>query len=71
MNTIYHSYLLRIWTSDSVDDSSWRASLEDPHNRKITTYHDPEALFCFLREISDPSKCNNVSQSNTKEGNEK
>ena len=71
MNILYQSYLLRIWISDSVADPSWHASLENPHTREITDFPDLAALFCFLREISLPSKSRNEGLPPEKEENEK
>ncbi len=71
MNILYQSYLLRIWISDSVTDPSWHASLENPHTHKINDFPDLEALFCFLGEISVPSKSKNEVLPPRKEENEK
>ncbi len=44
----YRAYLLRLWLAGSHDRPSWRAALEDPHTRQVTSFSSIEALCEFL-----------------------
>jgi hypothetical protein len=46
----YLSYLLRLWRSEAVGQSIWRASLEDPHTGERRNFASIEHLFAFLEE---------------------
>jgi hypothetical protein len=46
----YYAFLLRIWQAGSVDQPSWRASLEDPHTRQVVHFASLEALCAFLSQ---------------------
>jgi hypothetical protein len=55
MTSGYHAYLLRLWRVGSQQGQGWRASLEDPHTRKVLGFNSLEALFAFLQGLSTPS----------------
>ena len=45
----YRSYLLRLWHSESADQS-WRASLEDSRTGERIGFATLEQMFAFLME---------------------
>lgn len=65
MNIFYQSFLLRIWKTDGEDSPVWQASLEDPSTHTVKNFQDLDALFTFLRRITDLPELNNYK----KEGN--
>jgi hypothetical protein len=44
----YLAYLLRLWQEG--DETSWRATLENPHNGKRYAFSNLEKLYAFLEE---------------------
>ena len=46
----YYAFLLRIWQAGTVEQSAWRASLEDPHTRQVAHFASLEALCVFLSQ---------------------
>ncbi len=44
----YRAYLLRIWRDN--EQSSWRASLEDPHSEHLMRFSTMQQLFQFLEK---------------------
>ncbi len=52
MKKIYQSFLLRMWISHDADQTTWQASLEDPHTREIVTFHNGDELIDFIQKIS-------------------
>ena len=48
-----HSYLLRLWRTDSLGSSNWQASLEDPHTGQRIGFASLEQLFGFLMDLSE------------------
>jgi hypothetical protein len=51
MSKRYHSYLLRLWQPEGPEKPAWRASLEDPATRKVTSFNSLEGLFEFLLQL--------------------
>lgn len=47
-HTIYQSYLLRLWRTDS--DAPWRASLQSTADGEPIIFSNTAALFAFLQE---------------------
>ena len=47
------SFLLRLWSCSESDNSSWRASLEDPHTGERIGFASLEHLFAYLMELSE------------------
>jgi len=54
--TKYHAYLLRYWQEGEA--TSWRATLEDPHNGEIIGFSTLQHLCAFLEKHTNgkPSK---------------
>jgi hypothetical protein len=52
MSKNYHAYLLRIWQVDDPQNPAWRASLEDPHTRKVISFGNLERLNEFLLNLT-------------------
>jgi hypothetical protein len=46
----YHSYLLRLWRVTSARETTWRASLENPHTGECSGFPSLEALFRHLQD---------------------
>lgn len=46
----YISYMLRLWQAGDQEQSSWRASLENPHTGEQHGFANVEALFEFVRQ---------------------
>jgi len=70
MNIFYQSFLLRMWKTASSDCSTWHASLEDPHTHEILTFHNCEALYCYLMKIAEALECGDLSNTESNEGME-
>ncbi len=47
--TKYHSYLLRLWQTDSEGQQVWQASLERPGSEERQGLADLEAFLTFWR----------------------
>ena len=47
----YIAYLIRLW---GEDDTTWRGTLEDPHNGQRFAFADVEALFDHIRDQTRP-----------------
>ncbi len=52
----YHSYLLRLWQTDSGKEGVWRASLEIPGSGDRQGFASLEALINFLETQIKPQK---------------
>lgn len=50
----YFSYLLRIWLQIDSETPVWRASLEDPHTRKVIQFPQLAELDAYLNEVTAP-----------------
>jgi hypothetical protein len=48
--SLYHSYLLRLWSADEQEQVVWRASLENPHTGERLAFASLERLFGFLQD---------------------
>ncbi|MBI5302038.1 MAG: hypothetical protein HY868_07860 [Chloroflexi bacterium] len=46
----YLAYMLRLWQVRDNGETTWRASLEDPHSGERRGFASLEMLFAFLRE---------------------
>jgi hypothetical protein len=57
-DSVYFSFLLRIWKPDRRINSCWRLSLENPHTHAITTYQNLESFFTDLQRLMKPSMQN-------------
>jgi hypothetical protein len=56
----YRSYLLRLWTVEGSGGAGWRAALEDAHTGERVGFPNVEALFIYLRQITNdraPREC--------------
>jgi hypothetical protein len=51
MTKHYYSYLLRLWHSADLESPTWRASLEDPATRQVTSFNSLEGLSEFLMKL--------------------
>ena len=51
-NKPYLAYLLRLWKSGDLQESGWRASLEESHTRQITGFNSVEALNDYLIQLA-------------------
>lgn len=51
MQRNYHAYLLRIWNAGLAEAPSWRASLEDPHTRRVLSFTSLDSLNDYLSEL--------------------
>ena len=47
----YFSYLLRIWLQIDSETPVWRASLEDPHTRKVIQFPQLAEWEAYLEEL--------------------
>ncbi len=47
------SFLLRFWSSSERGNSTWHASLEDPHTGERIGFADLEHLFAYLMELTE------------------
>jgi hypothetical protein len=45
------SYFLRLWRSEGLRDSGWRASLEIPETGKRIGFTSLEQLFAYLMDV--------------------
>jgi hypothetical protein len=45
------SYLLRLWRTDELGNSSWQASLENPETGKRIGFANLEQLFAYLMDL--------------------
>ncbi len=57
----YHSYILRLWSTDRSGAVGWQASLEDPETGKRIGFAILEELFVFLMNPSQGSVSASVS----------
>jgi hypothetical protein len=48
--TLYHSYLLRLWLASDQGQPVWRASLENPQTGERLGFASLERLFTFLQD---------------------
>ena len=48
----YFSYMLRIWLHIDSETPVWRASLEDPHTRKVIQFPHLAGLEAYLNELA-------------------
>ncbi len=48
--TLYRSYMLRLWAVQQPDGKSWYASLQDPHTGERIGFAYLEELFAFLMD---------------------
>ena len=55
----YMAYLLRIWSGNESETLVWRASLEDPHTRKLIQFAQISELTDFLQALTEPDAQNN------------
>ncbi len=44
------AYLLRLWPVQQVEQTVWRASLENPHTGEMLGFATLERLFAFLED---------------------
>ncbi len=65
MKKIYQSFLLRMWISHDAEETSWQASLEDPHTRHIVTFHSEKELIQFIRKLTN-ARTQNFDSKNSK-----
>jgi len=49
MESIYRSFLLRLWQAGASGEPAWRISLEDTRTRQVTGFEDLESLHEYLR----------------------
>lgn len=54
-DSVYYSFLLRIWKPDRHTANGWRLSLENPHDHQIKTYLDLDSLYRDLRALIKPA----------------
>ena len=50
--TVYHSFLLRLWSIRQNGQISWRASLENPHTKQQQFFDCLEDLIGFLQQLN-------------------
>jgi len=43
-------YVVRLWQSDSTDQTTWRASVQNPGTEERHIFADLEAFFAFVEE---------------------
>jgi len=48
----YYSFLLRMWESDAIGPSVWRASLENPLTRQVLGFETLEAMQSYLEQLA-------------------
>ena len=48
----YLSFLLRLWKVEDPDHPGWRASLEDPHTRQVTSFSSLATLYEYLLQLT-------------------
>ncbi len=48
--TLYRSYMLRLWPVKQPQGESWHASLQDPHTGERMGFASLEELFAFLMD---------------------
>jgi hypothetical protein len=57
----YVSFMLRLRKVGRDDESTWRASLENPHTGELLVFPNLQVLFTFLEkttaELADPRAC--------------
>jgi hypothetical protein len=49
----YIAYLLRLWSGDEPGTATWRASLEDPHTRKVIQFAQLAELTAYLQTLTE------------------
>ncbi|MBN1667186.1 MAG: hypothetical protein JW862_08850 [Anaerolineales bacterium] len=49
----YIAYLLRLWCGDEPGIVTWRASLEDPHTRKVIQFAQLAELTAYLQTLTE------------------
>jgi hypothetical protein len=55
MKTRYHSFLLRLWASESSGKNTWRASIENTETGKKTIFANLGDLLDFLEMLTASS----------------
>jgi hypothetical protein len=50
--TVYHSFLLRLWSIKQNGQISWRASLENPHTKQQQFFFCLDDLIGFLQQLN-------------------
>ncbi len=51
MDPMYHSFLVRFWTSESDEPPIWHISLESTRTREIRSFTSLEDLLNFFKEL--------------------
>lgn len=51
---VYFSYLLRIWSEQDFNHTSWRLSLEKPGSGEVKGFQTLEELVSFLEQKIHP-----------------
>lgn len=55
-DTLYQSYLLRLWSVDEDGTRGWRASLDDPSSGERIGFANLEELFAFLMRRTEDNR---------------
>jgi hypothetical protein len=54
--SVYHSFLLRLWEAKADGESGWRASLEQVDTGERLGFTDLAELFRFLESLTQPDR---------------
>ena len=49
-------YVVRLWQSDSTDQTTWRASVQNPGTEERHIFADLEEFFAFVEEQTRAAK---------------
>ncbi len=52
MKSRYHSFLVRLWSSESDEDAAWHISLESSETGEKQIFANLNALFQFLENLT-------------------